>query len=106
MGIAGPDVVRAATSPPGTEDLLMAMIRLAVALFPLAIGGASAQSPAPQPSEPARPAVTAAAACVGERARAAAEDTTPGILQSLTREALALCLSGQAVPVRQAGTGR
>jgi hypothetical protein len=84
----------------------MDMIRLAVALFPLAIGGAWAQSPAPQPTDPARPAVSVTATCAGERARAAAEDTTPGILQSLTRDALALCLSGQAAPVRQAGTGR
>jgi hypothetical protein len=83
----------------------MTPIRAALALFPVLIGSALAQ--APQPATPVQPVLAAAGPCATERDRAAAEETTPGVLQRLTRETLELCLADLAQPARQQqGTGR
>ncbi|MGG5823972.1 hypothetical protein [Falsiroseomonas sp. HW251] len=70
----------------------------------LAAGAAHAQAPAPAPG-PAPS--TATEACAAERARLAAEETTPGILRDLMQEDLRLCLAaaGQAAATA-AGAGR
>ncbi len=83
----------------------MTPIRAALGLFPVLIGTALAQ--APQPAVPAQPAVATALPCATERGLAAAEETTPGILQRLTRETLERCLADLAQPARlQQGIGR
>lgn len=83
----------------------MTPIRAALGFLPVLVGSALAQSP--QPAAPVQPALATAAPCATERGLAAAEDTTPGILQRLTRETLERCMTDFAQPARQRpGAGR
>jgi hypothetical protein len=87
------------------RSLTMTPIRAALGMLPMLVGSALAQ--APQPAAPVRPALAAAAPCSTERSLAAAEATTPGILQRLTGETLERCLADLAQPARQQqGMGR
>lgn len=70
----------------------MSPIRLTLGLLAILPGLAAAQQPTPQPN------------CEAERRALTAEETTPGILQTLAREALAAC--EQRLAAGQAARGR
>lgn len=67
----------------------------------LAAGAALAQAPAAPPAMASAPP---GSACAAERANVAAEETTPGYLRDLMREALAICLA--AAQRSAQGSGR